>query len=216
MNTFDGYIRRNGTNSKVLLDGGNAKALSEFIGTISYANNKITYTKADGTSYDLVDLSNYIYNLGAATSDNLGGIKIGFSQSGKNYPVQLDSNNKAYVYVPWEENSHYTTRLYVGDGTAENKITTNGNTKITVTDNNNVRNYITLIGSGATTVSSDNNGKITINSTNTTYDTGTSAILNVGTNTEGKLWSAKTLVDYISDILGVDSTAITSLNTLIG
>lgn len=216
MNTFDGYIRRNGTNSKVLLDGGNAKALSEFIGTISYANNKITYTKADGTSYDLVDLSNYIYNLGAATSDNLGGIRIGFSQSGKNYPVQLDSNNKAYVYVPWEENSHYTTRLYVGDGTAENKITTNGNTKITVTDNNNVRNYITLIGSGATTVSSDNNGKITINSTNTTYDTGTSAILNVGTNTEGKLWSAKTLVDYISDILGVDSTAITSLNTLIG
>lgn len=216
MNTFDGYIRRNGTNSKVLLDGGNAKALSEFIGTISYANNKITYTKADGTSYDLVDLSNYIYNLGAATSDNLGGIRIGFSQSGKNYPVQLDLNNKAYVYVPWEENSHYTTRLYVGDGTAENKVTTNGNTRITVTDNNNVRNYITLIGSGATNISSDDNGKITINSTNTTYNTGDSAILNVGTNTEGKLWSAKTLVDYISDILGVDSTAITSLNTLIG
>lgn len=216
MNTFDGYIRRNGTNSKVLLDGGNAKALSEFIGTISYANNKITYTKADGTSYDLVDLSNYIYNLGAATSDNLGGIRIGFSQSGKNYPVQLDSNNKAYVYVPWEENSHYTTRLYVGDGTAENKVTTNGNTRITVTDNNNVRNYITLIGSGATNISSDDNGKITINSTNTTYNTGDSATLNKGTNTEGKLWSAKTLVDYISDILGVDSTAITSLNTLIG
>lgn len=217
MNTFDGYIRRDGTNSKVLLDGGDAKALSSFIGTLSYNNNKITYTKADGsTSYDLVDLSNYIYNLNVATSDNLGGIKIGFSQSGKNYPVQLDSNNKAYVYVPWEENSHYTTRLYVGDGTAENKVTTNGNTKITVTDNNNVRNYITLIGSGATNISSDDNGKITINSTNTTYDTGTSAILNKGTNTEGKLWSAKTLVDYISDILGVDSTAITSLNTLIG
>lgn len=216
MNTFDGYIRRDGTNSKVLLDGGDVKALSSFIGTISYTNNKITYTKADGTSYDLVDLSNYIYNLGAATSDNLGGIKIGFSQSGKNYPVQLDSNNKAYVYVPWEENSHYTTRLYVGDGTAENKITTNGNTRITVTDDNNVRNYITLIGSGATNISSDDNGKITINSTNTTYNIGDSATLNKGTNTEGKLWSAKTLVDYISDILGIDSTAITSLNTLIG
>ena len=216
MNTFDGYIRRDGTNSKVLLDGGDAKALSSFIGTLSYTNNKITYTKADGTSYDLVDLSNYIYNLRAATSDNLGGIKIGFLQSGKNYPVQLDSNNKAYVYVPWEENSHYTTRLYVGDGTAENKITTNGNTRITVTDNNNVRNYITLIGSGATNISSDDNGKITIKSINTTYNTGDSATLNKGTNTEGKLWSAKTLVDYISDILGVDSTAITSLNTLIG
>lgn len=214
MNTFDGYIRRDGTNSKVLLDGGDVKALSSFIGTLSYNNNKITYTKADGSkSYDLVDLS--AYNLVVATSNNLGGIKIGFSQSGKNYPVQLDSNNKAYVYIPWEANSHYITNLYVGDGTAENKITTNGNTRIAVTDDNTVRNYITLIGSGATIVSSDNNGKITINSTNTTYDTGTSAILNTGTNTEGKLWSAKTLVDYISDILGVDSTAITSLNTLI-
>lgn len=211
MNTFDGYIRRDGTNSKVLLDGGDVKALSSFIGTLSYNNNKITYTKADGnTSYDLVDLS--AYNLVVATSDNLGGIKIGFSQSGKNYPVKLDSNNKAYVYVPWEANSHYTTNLYVGDGTAENKTTANGNTRIAVTDDNNIRNYITLIGTGATTVSSDDNGKITIN---TTYDIGTSAILNAGTNTEGKLWSAKTLVDYISDILGVDSTAITSLNKLV-
>lgn len=216
MNTFDGYIRRDGTNSKVLLDGGDAKALSSFIGTLSYNNNKITYTKADGsTSYDLVDLSNYMYSLVVATSDNLGGIRIGFSQSGKNYPVELDSNNKAYVTVPWEANTHYITRLYVGDGTAENKITINGNTRITITDDDTVRNYITLIGSGATTISSDDDGKITINSTNTTYNTGDSTTLNTGTNTEGKLWSAKTLVDYISDILGVDSIAITSLNTLI-
>lgn len=216
MNTFDGYIRRDGTNSKVLLDGGDAKALSSFIGTLSYNNNKITYTKADGsTSYDLVDLSSYMYSLVAATSDNLGGIRIGFPESGKNYQVKLDSNNKAYVTVPWEANTHYTTRLYVGDGTAENKVTTNGNTRIAITDDNTVRNYITLIGSGATTVSSDDNGKITINSINTTYNTGDSTTLNTGTNTEGKLWSAKTLVDYISDILGVDSTAITSLNTLI-
>jgi hypothetical protein len=34
---------------------------------------------------------------------NLGGIKLGYSASGKNYPVQLDSTNKAYVYVPWTD-----------------------------------------------------------------------------------------------------------------
>ena len=34
---------------------------------------------------------------------NLGGIKLGYSASGKNYPVQVDSTNKAYVYVPWTD-----------------------------------------------------------------------------------------------------------------
>lgn len=42
------------------------------------------------------------YVLPAATSGALGGIKIGYTQNAKNYPVQLDSNNKAYVSVPWE------------------------------------------------------------------------------------------------------------------
>ena len=39
---------------------------------------------------------------GAATTNDLGGIKIGFPADGKNYPVQLDGSNRAYVYVPWE------------------------------------------------------------------------------------------------------------------
>lgn len=42
------------------------------------------------------------YTLPAASSGALGGIKIGYTQNQKNYPVQLDSNNKAYVNVPWE------------------------------------------------------------------------------------------------------------------
>ena len=35
-----------------------------------------------------------------ASSSNRGGIKIGYSQSGKKYPVKLE-NEKAYVEVPW-------------------------------------------------------------------------------------------------------------------
>lgn len=63
--------------------------------------------------------------------------------------------------------THYITHLYAGTGTAQNTITTNGNTKLTVADNTTPRNSITLKGAGATTVVSDGSGNITINSTNT-------------------------------------------------
>ena len=42
------------------------------------------------------------YTLPLATSSARGGIKIGYTESGKNYPVELDSE-KAYVNVPWTD-----------------------------------------------------------------------------------------------------------------
>lgn len=36
-----------------------------------------------------------------ATSSAIGGIRIGFPETGKNYPVELDSSGRAYVNVPW-------------------------------------------------------------------------------------------------------------------
>ena len=45
------------------------------------------------------------YILPAATSGALGGVRIGYEQTGKNYPVLLDGNNRAYVNVPWEASS---------------------------------------------------------------------------------------------------------------
>ena len=36
-----------------------------------------------------------------ATSSTLGGIKVGYSNTGKNYKVQLDTSGNAYVNVPW-------------------------------------------------------------------------------------------------------------------
>lgn len=41
----------------------------------------------------------------AASNDNIGGIKTGYTQNGKNYPVTLDGNKKAYVNVPWTDNN---------------------------------------------------------------------------------------------------------------
>lgn len=45
------------------------------------------------------------YSLPVATSSVRGGIKIGYTESGKNYPVEL-SNEQAYVNVPWEDTTY--------------------------------------------------------------------------------------------------------------
>lgn len=50
---------------------------------------------------EIVDAS--IKGIPAADSNNIGGIKTGYAQNGKNYPVALDENKKAYVNVPWSD-----------------------------------------------------------------------------------------------------------------
>lgn len=42
------------------------------------------------------------YVLPKASDAELGGIKTGYSQNGKNYPVNVDAEGNAYVYVPWK------------------------------------------------------------------------------------------------------------------
>ena len=60
-----------------------------------------------------VELGKY-YSVPAATGTNLGGFKTGASVTGKNYAVQLDNENKAYVNVPWTDNDTTNT---AGTGT---------------------------------------------------------------------------------------------------
>ena len=45
------------------------------------------------------------YKLPLASKDVRGGIKTGYSQNGKNYPVQLNNTEQAYVSVPWTDNN---------------------------------------------------------------------------------------------------------------
>lgn len=120
--------------------------------------------------------TNTIYS--AATSSTYGLVKIGATGlAAKNYAVQLNSSGQMYVAVPWTDtdtNTHYTTRLYAGaSGTAANSATTSPYIK--VTDDNTCRNQIRLLGGGATSVSSDASGNITITSTNTTYGLATAS-----------------------------------------
>ena len=61
------------------------------------------------------------YSLPTATSSALGGIKIGYTENGKNYPVEL-SNGQAYVNVPWTDNNT-TYIIETGDANGQIKVT---------------------------------------------------------------------------------------------
>lgn len=45
------------------------------------------------------------YKLPLASANTRGGIKSGYQQNGKNYPVQIDTQEQAYVSVPWTDNN---------------------------------------------------------------------------------------------------------------
>lgn len=57
------------------------------------------------------------YSLPTASSTIKGGITLGYQQSGKNYPVAIDNNGKAYVNVPWTDtNTTYSLATSTKDG----------------------------------------------------------------------------------------------------
>lgn len=78
------------------------------------------------------------YVLKKATASDLGGIKIGFTtnSSSKNYPVTLDSNDKAYVHVPWTDTQTDISNCVKTDesSTINADVTVNG--KLSSTDAN--------------------------------------------------------------------------------
>lgn len=78
----------------------------------------------------------------------------------------INVENKTYTAK--NTDTHYTTKLFATDlnGTAH-AATTNGNTYLRLFDDSTARQSIKITGSGATTVSSDANGVITINSPDT-------------------------------------------------
>lgn len=70
-------------------------------------------TAANKTKLDGIANNANNYSLPTASSTTKGGITLGYSQSGKNYPVALDGNGKAYVNVPWTDtNTTYDLSPY--------------------------------------------------------------------------------------------------------
>lgn len=73
--------------------------------------------ESDKRKLDGIENNANNYSLPTASSTIKGGITLGYSQSGKNYPVVLDSNGKAYVNVPWTDtNTTYSLATPTNDG----------------------------------------------------------------------------------------------------
>ena len=72
---------------------------------VLYSKNKIytrAYESSSWSSWTEVGAGG-ITSIPQASSSALGGIKIGYSDNGRNYAVELDSSGKAYVNVPWTD-----------------------------------------------------------------------------------------------------------------
>lgn len=102
----------------------------------------------------------------------LGGIKVGYTTSGKNYKVQLDSSGNAYVNVPWTDNN-----------TTYDKATADTLGLVKIGYASNGKNYAVLL----------DNGKMYVNvpwtDNNTTYSQATSdnlGLVKIGYSANGK------------------------------
>ena len=82
----------------------------------------------------------------------LGGIKVGYTTSGKNYKVQLDSSGNAYVNVPWTDNN-----------TTYNQATADTLGLVKIGYASNGKNYAVLLANGEMYVN------VPWTDTNTTY-----------------------------------------------
>lgn len=112
-----------------------------------------------------------VYSLPDATATAKGGVKVGSNITVDTGTISLTADNVtgALGYTPPTHDTHYVTGLKVGaTATATSNATaTNGNVYLNVLDNYTVRDSHKIVGAGATTVTSDANGVITISSTDT-------------------------------------------------
>jgi hypothetical protein len=84
-----------------------------------------------------------------ATSSTLGLVKIGATPSvAKTYAVQLDSNDKMFVSVPWDTNTNTVTSVGISGSETTGTVTIAGAGNVTATQ---VGSTITLTGSASAT-----------------------------------------------------------------
>ena len=77
------------------------------------SNGVVKYHTLGSNAFNSNTYNNYSLPLG--TTSARGGFKIGYSENGKNYPVEL-SSEKMYVNVPWTDNNTvYTHPTHPGD-----------------------------------------------------------------------------------------------------
>lgn len=86
---------------------------------VLYSKNRIytrAYESSSWSSWTEIGAGG-ITSIPQASSSALGGIKIGYSDNGRNYAVELDSSGKAYVNVPWTDtNTTYNVATTSANG----------------------------------------------------------------------------------------------------
>lgn len=94
--------------------------------SLSKSGSTITLTGSDGSSTSVTDSdSNTTYS--KATDTVLGLVKVGFAESGKNYPVELNANGQMFVNVPWTDNNTvYTHPTYTAKSSGLYKVAVDG------------------------------------------------------------------------------------------
>ena len=107
------YLRQDGT--WVTPPNDNTDTNTTYTIATGDANGQIKVTPSSGSAYN-VDVKGLgtgayaaAYSLPLAKDNVRGGVKIGYSENGKNYAVKLDDNEKMYVNVPWTNTDTDTT-----------------------------------------------------------------------------------------------------------
>lgn len=101
-NNANNYSHPTSAGNKHIPTGGSANQILTW-----KANGEAQWSNAPSTTVD------------KATADALGGIKVGYTTSGKNYAVQLDNNDKAFVNVNWSDTKVAVNNTLTSDSTAE-------------------------------------------------------------------------------------------------
>lgn len=128
---------------------------------VLYSKNKIytrAYESSSWSSWTEIGAGG-ITSIPQASSSALGGIKIGYSDNGRNYAVELDSSGKAYVNVPWTD----TNTIY-------NVATTSANGLMSSSDKfklNGIQAGADAVSFSRSLSSGTKIGTININGTNT-------------------------------------------------
>jgi hypothetical protein len=94
------------SSDKSKLDGIQAGADAVSFSRSLSSGTKIGTININGTNTDIyAPTAGEPVEYGVATSTTLGLVRIGYPESGKNYPVELNSSNQMYVNVPWTDNN---------------------------------------------------------------------------------------------------------------
>ena len=138
------------TTDKTKLDG-----VAENANNYALPTNNVTNASVNGSTLTLsrqgttdVTFTDTNTTYSTATSNTLGLVKIGYTEDGKNYPVELD-NGQMYVNVPWvDTNTDTITSVGINGSETSGTVTFEGAGTVHITQSGST---VTVTGSAAST-----------------------------------------------------------------